>query len=355
MTTPTLPAERSLAELTAALVQRRVALLRAAGIAGAATLAIVLSQPRVYSSGFAVFPRMAGAGASGLSSLAAQFGLSVPGVDLTQSPMFYAEFATSPEVLRPLIDSLRDDAGHRIPLADVLGIAGGTPAEREAAMIDALAEAIHANVSAKSGLVRIRVVTSDPQVSTVIATRLLALLQETTIRMHQQQAGADQDFGSKRLVDAKADLFAAEAKVSAFAVRNRLYAQDPEGVVAYARLQRDVQFKQSIVEGLAQSVAQADVDHKRDTPVLGVVENVRPPLISDRRYAIVKSAAAALAAVLLTAAIVLLGSGGQPPLPPQDAWRSVRLALGGDLRRPWRLLLAVLTGRRIAPSTPLSA
>lgn len=355
MIDPTRPHERSIAELAAVLVRGRVVLLRAGALAGAVTLGYVLTQPRMYSSGFAVFPRMAGAGASGLSSLAAQFGLSMPGVDLTQSPGFYAEMATSPEILRPLLDSARDEAGRPIALDRVLGVSSDSPDEREAALIDALGRTVKASVGAKTGLVRVKVVTSDPAVSTALASQLMSLLQTTTIRMRQQQAGADENFGAERLQDAKAQLFAAENRLAGYAVRNRFYAQDPSAMVEFGRLQREVQLKQSIVQALAQSVEQSRVDEQRDTPVLGVVERVRRPLIPDRRYAIVKAAAGAVAAMLLTAAILLLASGGRPPIPVDLAWSIVRAEVVGDLRRPWRLLLALVGAGRRAVATPETA
>ena len=353
MTEPARPYERSLPELLAVLVNGRVVLLRAGALAGAVTLGMVLTQPRMYSSGFAVFPRMAGAGAAGLSSLAAQFGLSVPGVDLTQSPGFYAEMATSPEVLRPLLDSARDARGQPLPLDRVLGVQAENPDEREAAMLDALARAVKASVAPKTGLVRVKVVTSDPAVSTALARTLIQLLQSTTIRMRQQQAGADEDFGAERLAEAKGELNRAEARLAGYAVRNRFYAQDPAAMVEFGRLQREVQLKQSVVQAMSQSVEQSRVDEQRDTPVLGIVENVRRPLIADRRYAAIKAVAGALAAVLVTASLLLLASGGRPPMPTDVAWSIVRTELVADVRRPWRLLMAMLgAGRgRSVPAT----
>lgn len=349
MSEPTRATERSIAELTAVLVNGRVAVLRAGALAGAVTLALVLSRPRTYSSGFAVFPRMAGAGAAGLSSLAAQFGLSMPGVDLTQTPGFYAEMATSPEVLRPLLDSARDDAGKPLPLGDVLGVSAETDNEREAAMLDALGRAVKASVAPKTGLVRVKVVTSDPKVSTALARTLMALLQSTTIRMRQQQAGADEHFGTGRLDDAKAQLRTAENRLAGYAVRNRYYAQDPAGLVEFARLQREVQLKQGIVQAMTQSVEQSRVDEQRDTPVLSVVERVRAPLIPDRRYAVVKAAAGAMAAMLVTVALLLLASDGRPPMSTDTAWTMVRTELATDVRRPWRLLMALVGAGRRAP------
>ena len=342
MTDRSLPIERSLAELLAALVRGRVALLRAGAIAGGLTLAFVLLQPRTYSSGFAVFPRMAGASASQLSSLAAQFGLSMPGVDLTQSPGFYAEMATSPEVLRPILESATDAAGKPMPLADVLGVTDTDPNERQAALLDALGRAVKASVAPKTGLVRVKVVTTDAKVSTVLASRLMDQLQTTTITMRQKQADADESFGAERLAEANAALSAAEQRLAAYAVRNRYYQADPAAMVEFGRLQREVQRKQGVVQALSQSVEQSRMEQERDTPVLGVVESVRAPLIPDRRYAVIKAVAGALAAVLIMAAILLLGTSGGAPLATDTAWSHVTSALGSDLRRPWRLPMAVL-------------
>ena len=342
MTDRALPIERSLPELLAALVRGRVALLRAGAIAGSLTLAVVLLQPRTYTSGFAVFPRMSGAGGSQLSSLAAQFGLSMPGVDLTQTPGFYADMATSPEVLRPLIEAPKDAAGKPIDLAEVLDVTDTDPNERQASLLDAMARAVKASVAPKTGLVRVKVVTTDAKVSMALATQLMAQLQQTTINMRQKQADADQVFGAKTLAEANAELNAAEDRLASFAVRNRYYQADPASLVEFGRLQREVQRKQGVVQALSQSVEQAHMDQERDTPVLGVVESVRAPLIPDRRFALIKALAGALAAVLLTAAFLLLGTSGGAPLSTDTAWSNVTSALGNDLRRPWRLPMAVL-------------
>lgn len=342
MTDRSLPIERSLAELLAVLVRGRVAIMRAGALAGSLTLGLVLMQPRHYSSGFAVFPRMAGSSGSQLSSLAAQFGLSMPGVDLTQSPGFYADLATSPEVLRPLIEGAKDAKGRPIPLAEVLRVTDTDPNERQASLLDALGRAVKASVAPKTGLVRVKVVTTDPAVSTALAAQLLDQIQKTTITMRQRQADADQDFSSERLVEANAELNAAEQRLAAFAVANRYYQADPAAAVEFGRLQREVQRKQGVVQALQQSVEQTRVDQERDTPVLGVVESVRAPLIPDRRYAAIKAIAGALAAMLLTAAILLLGTSGSTPMSGGAAWSDVTTSLGSDLRRPWRVPLAVL-------------
>lgn len=342
MTDRPMPIERSLAELFAVLVRGRVAIIRAGALAGSITLGVVLMQPRTFSSGFAVFPRMAGTGGSQLSSLAAQFGLSMPGVDLTQSPGFYAEMATSPEVLRPIIETAKDATGKPIPLADVLRVTDTDPNERQASLLDALARSVKASVAPKTGLVRVKVITTDPAVSTVLAKQLLDQIQKTTIQMRQRQADADQSFSSERLAEANAELNAAEQRLAGFAVRNRYYQADPAAQVEFGRLQREVQRKQGVVQALQQNVEQTRVDQERDTPVLGVVESVRSPLIPDRRYAAIKAIAGALAAMLLAAAILLMGTSGTPPESSERAWSDVTTSLGTDLRRPWRVPLAVL-------------
>src|SRR4051794_11927704 len=97
--------EISLIGLATAIVRHRFAAILGAILLAAVVVGTGLAAPRTFSTtaSFAPQPRRSSSGSS--SSLAAQFGISIAGGDVLQSPQFYVDLLTADEILRDLVDS----------------------------------------------------------------------------------------------------------------------------------------------------------------------------------------------------------------------------------------------------------
>src|SRR5258705_10863226 len=84
--------EIAFVEVANAILRRRRVVAWTATSLFALVIAATLLRPRVYTAGASFIPQ-AGQQASGLSGIAAQFGLAVPAGEATQSPDFYANLA----------------------------------------------------------------------------------------------------------------------------------------------------------------------------------------------------------------------------------------------------------------------
>jgi tyrosine-protein kinase Etk/Wzc len=345
----------SLLRLLNAVLRGRALIVGTALAVAAAVVTFGLALPRKYSATASFVPQGSSA-ASNLTGIAAQFGISVQGGEDTQSPQFYVDLVSSRLILRDVVDTtylFHADAGaRRGTLADFFGVPARAPALRREEAIDHLRRHLSTTVAPKTGVITLTVSTSDAELSSQIARRVLTLLNRFNLETRQSQAAAERRFTERRLAEVRGDLRAAENRLQEFLQRNRLYRDAPELQFQQERLSRDVVLQQQLYNSLAQAYEQAKLDEVRDTPVITVIEQPEAPVRPDRRHLIEKGLLGIVAGALLGLIVVVGGyvlrASGETDSDEAEEFAALRRAALDDLKHPWRPVARLLTRRRVA-------
>ena len=283
--------EVSVAWILAAVLRHRRSILGFSAVGLFLALIVILVRGPAYSVAFSFVPESGQEqGRGGLAGIAGQLGIPA-GVlgESSQPPQFYADLLETREVLGPLAsDSFTVDSGERgrVPLADFLGIHGGTGPVRTELTFETLRDkVVSTSVAARStGVINVAVRTKSPTVSLAIAQRLIDGLNRFNREMRQSRATEERKFVESRLQEAHASLRAAEDDLQGFLQRNREFAKSPQLVFDQDRLQRAVSLQQQVVMGLAQQYEDARIREVRDTPVITLIERpILPALPAPRR------------------------------------------------------------------------
>ena len=224
-----------------------------------------------------------------LSGLAAQVGLSLPSGDGQQSPAYYMELVLSHDILARLASAryLQNRATHArgVTLREVYKVDEKDSAIAQDLVVRTLRRAIDVSKSRESGIVSISVTTSSAPLAQEMDATLLTLLTEFGVKTRQSQAGNERTFIEQRIVQATAELRAAEERFADFLQRNRAGVTSvPELMLQRDRLQRDIALRQQVYTSLMQSYEQARIDEIRSTPALTIVEAPSLPARRESRH-----------------------------------------------------------------------
>lgn len=278
----------SLVALLAFFLRRRRILVGVPVAVVAIAVTALLIIGRKYSADSSFKPQVAETGQTRWAGLAAQLGLSLPGMTIGDPVKFYSEVATSREVLAGVINTVYHIRTGRAPadtatgnLIQLLRVSGPTAEDRMRIALRRLRAGVIVTNNREAGLVYVRTITKWPELSVQINRRILDLLNELNQRRRQSQAAAEREFVEGRLADAKRALEDAETQQKLFLQHNRRYTDSPELQLEFARLQRRVELQNQVYQTLAQSYEQARIEEVRNTPLLVIIDR---PEGSARRY-----------------------------------------------------------------------
>ena len=283
---------------------------------------------------------------SNLAGIAAQFGVALPSADASDSPDFYIELLSSRRILGETINTrytFPTDTGEVTgTLVDILGVEGETDGEREQKALRAFRGMLTAELDRPSGVITFEVETSNPELSSKIAQRLLDQLNQFNLESRQTQAGAERRFTERRLAEAKDELLETENRLQGFLEVNRDVGTSPLLRFRQERLEREVSIRQAVVTALAQNYEQARIDEVRDIPLITVVESPKAPAMPDSRMLLLRGLLALIAGSMLGAfiafALVYIRASRTDTADELDEFRRLKRAAARDIRRPWRLL-----------------
>ncbi|MFO7767616.1 MAG: Wzz/FepE/Etk N-terminal domain-containing protein [bacterium] len=308
-------------------------------------VAYAFLQPRTYTSSASFTPQSSSGSRSMTASLAAQFGVSVPGSENAQSPQFYANLITSREILSPLIDSTftfrADEERFSGTPAGLFEIEGDSPGRVREVTLRALKNRISVSTDRETGLVSVSVQTLWPEFSRHLADSILEQLNRFNLETRQSQASAERAFVERRLAVVRDSLRAAEDALQDFLQRNR-QIDSPQLQFIHDRLQRRVSMQQQVYTTLSQSYEQSSIDEVRDTPVITVVEQPESPAIPDRRRLLLKG----ILALMVGGMLGVFGSFGREFMirgrdtdsDEFEEFDRLKQATFQDLKRPWRFI-----------------
>lgn len=264
-----------------------------------------------YAADATIRPQTQAQAAGRAASLAAQFGLTLPGAALGDPVRLYASLLSSRGVLAPVILTQ-----YRLPAVaggdstsgtylDFYHLPGRDADDRLRRGIDHLKARVDVTIDRDAGLLSVKVKASQPALARALLKRLLVVLDSTTVVREQQRAARERAFFEERLNSARGELERAEDAVGAFLQQNRTYAGSPGLQTAFARLQRQVDFRQQVVTAMAQSFEQARLDAVRNTPSFAYVDDPDGPVrdasrpVRDAAVWLVVGAGAVLIGLLL--------------------------------------------------------
>ena len=334
----------SLFDALNALLRYRATIVTITVCVTAALIALALFRPRTYTSEGSFVPEATRTQTS-LSGIAAQFGVTVPSQQSTESSQFYVDLLRSKGILETAVETPYTFTTEQGPvtktLVQIYDPHQSTAVLRREAAMKRLNRAIATSISAKTDVITVKVSAPDPQLAQQVNLRLLALLSNFNMSKRQSRAREERRFSEQRLQDARAELRVAEDRLQLFLERNRSTANAPALAFQEDRLRSDLLVLRQLVTMLQQTTEQARMDAVRDTPVLTVVEPADVPTRPDGRGLIKFGLlgvflGGALGVALALGRNVLERSGTTTSTDFQEfkaLWREAR----SDLTHPWRL------------------
>ena len=324
------------------LSRRRLMVLLPAAVA-AVVVTTGLMRDRSWTAQGAIVAQSPSGNATRLAGLAAQFGVSVPTGQAGQSPDYFADVLRSDGMLRQLLAAGYTGAdGRKIDLVAHLIPAAQDPARRAEFALRELRNRVSTTVGLKTGIVRVTVKVSDPELARQVIAAAISELNALNIRAQQAIASQERRFTDERLTVARGELRLAEDRLESFLRGNRAFTGGPQLVLQEERLRRDVNLRQQVVVGLAQSLEQSRLEEVRNVPVISVVEAPVRPALPDSRRLVLKGLFAAIATASLLFALIIATEWRRrfSAISPDMAAEVEQLAreTAQDLKRPWRML-----------------
>lgn len=279
--------ELSLISVVTAVLRQRLLILGSALLLATAVIVNIARRPDTYTSS-ASFVLQPSQGGSGLSGLAAQFGLAGSDRTTASNPKFYQALIGSRVLLSRIANAdftISTDSGPRSgTLIDLFGIRGGSQLSQTARAVSQLQRTVMTDLDDKTGGVRVSVHASNPALAKVILDRLLIEVNTFNLETRQSQASFERKYAEGRLASAREELRVSEDALQQFLESNRA-TRSPQLSLSEERLRRTISVKQEVYLSLAQAYEQARLGEVRDTPIITLFE---PPLLplgpDNRRY-----------------------------------------------------------------------
>ncbi len=217
-----------------------------------------------------------------VSGIAAQMGLAIPTADGSQSPAYYVELLSSREILTRAAASPYSYRAEGKIVTAALPVIYGIETRDSVLKYDEAVRRLRSDISAEkskeTGIVRVTVAATAPELAQQVDARLLALLNEFNLKTRQSQAANERRFIEQRMVEISVELRAAEDRLQNFLQRNRGgVGIIPELSLERDRLQREVSIRQQVYTSLSQNYEQARIDEVRDSPALTIIESPSYP------------------------------------------------------------------------------
>lgn len=280
------------------------------------------------------------------SGIAAQFGITMPGVDAQSSPDFYVALLHSRTVQNDVVNARYSfnspDGVFNGTLLDYYGGTEGPLPRRRATALRILDRQLLTGTSLKTGAVTLSVKSFSPVLAEAIARNLLAALDRFNRARAQAQSALERQFTEEQLAASASDLRAAEDRLESFQEQNRAYDRAPRLNIDHDRLLREVSMRQQLYTSLAQAYAQARIDAVRDNPTVVVLESPEVPADPEPRGLLRTGVLALMAGLFLGVLLAFLREHvlrTKELHPEEDAeYATLRAAAARDLRNPLRFL-----------------
>ena len=342
------PRSTSLLGAVNALLRQRWTVIGTALLVATAVAVVTLVLPRTYTSTTSFVPQTPSQQLSGLSTVAAQFGLAGADAGNTESPAFYVDLVTSREVLSALAESTytvpaAGEPARPMRLGDILEIEARDPDLRQYRVAEYLRKHVNASATPKTGAIVISVTTRSAPLSTQLTQRLLAQVTNFNETRRQSRAMAERRFTERQMTEARDALAAAERRLEAFLTRNRQFTGSPSLEFERDRLSREVNVRTQRFMSVSDAYERARIEEIRDTPVITVIERPVMPVLPNRRHVALKTlvglVVGAIFGIVIALARHFLAATQRSRSDEYAEFVALRRETVADLKRPWRPLL----------------
>jgi tyrosine-protein kinase Etk/Wzc len=300
-----------LALVNVMLMRRRMILLLIL-VGGVLGFLLGFMSKRTYTSSATFIPQGADNGASmDLALAASQFGLRIPASSGAWSPAVFVDLVRSRDLLAPIVTDPIDvpEERRRTTLVKLFEIDAKAPAEQVERAVIRLRNHVRSREARSLGAVELAVTTPWPSVSYQVADRLLKAVHQFNLEARRSQAAAERAFIEPLVKQSEQSLRHAEDRLAAFLERNRRVTGSPELMFERERLEREVATQQQLYGSILQKYEEARIGERRNTPVITMVAQPRPPVLPNPRNSVLKAGVGALGGGLLGLALALLLHG----------------------------------------------
>ena len=279
--------EISLAAVASVLRQHKWSIMRSTILGGLLLGGLAFLKPALYAASASFVPQGSEGARTGLAGIAGQLGVNLGGSNQSLSPEFYRRLLQSRVLLDPIAQDtfvVAELGRKRVAVLDLFKVPSGSRQRRNELGVTRLQNIIGVSVEKSTGVVQVTATTKWPSVSLAIVTALLEGVNTYNEQMRQSQAAAERKFVEGRLNLARAELRAAEDRLTDFQKTNRSFGGSSELGLAKERLQREVSLRQEVFTSLTQAYEDARVREVRDTPVITIFEPPAVPTLPQARH-----------------------------------------------------------------------
>ena len=290
MTAPNLEQESpetahvSFLEFVTFLVRHRWTIAGCALLLSLLVVGALSIRSRTYSAGASFAPQSADR-MSALAGLAAQFGVTSGGPDVTDSPAFYADLLRTRGILSTILIGRytypTDSGVITTRLIDVMKIREKSEGRRLTKAITKLNKLLQVELKTRTGVVGFQVPLENPALAQQVVQRFLDEVARFNLEKRRSKAGAERRFTEARISEIRRELREAEDRLQWFLQRNRAYANSPDLKFEYDRMTQEVDFRRTVYTTVSQSNERARMDEVRDTPVITVIDAPNLPARPD--------------------------------------------------------------------------
>ncbi|MBU8921685.1 MAG: hypothetical protein KOO63_07675 [Bacteroidales bacterium] len=261
--------------LAGAVVRRRRFALSIITVGALLSLTTAFILPKSWTSEAVILPS---GQTSRMGKLSSALNLMNFNIDMDVSPnssVFFPVILSSKTLRDRLLISQIDTGDGMTTVLSLLGVEDKDEGLRSLERMTAILS------DEKTGIIRLRVTSRDPALSFAIAKKYVNLLREFNRERHRSRTSADLEFIEDELDFTAGELHDSENRLTGFEKKNRNFttSTDPGILLEHQRLISNLEMKQEIYIDLLKQKELADIEKKKDTAVLHILDDPELPLI----------------------------------------------------------------------------
>ena len=223
-----------------------------------------------------------GGGESQVAGIAAQFGLNIP-TSSSGPKWVYPEIIQSRTLARSMLKR-KFDTNKFGPQKSLLHILSGENRDQlgfetlEIKAVDKFITMINVSENARTGILTLKVIASEPNLSTEINRVLIEELDAHQRKYNKAKTSDAKQFIEERIIDVEKQLMAAEEDLKVFTDRNRRIENSPALQLEKQRLSREVAVITGVFTTLKQQLETTKIEEVKESDYVVVLDSPEIPL-----------------------------------------------------------------------------
>tara|TARA_Y100000741_G_scaffold92303_1_gene68444 strand:- start:20201 stop:21379 length:1179 start_codon:yes stop_codon:yes gene_type:complete len=158
----------------------------------------------------------------------------------------------------------------------------------------------------RTGLIQVSIEMESPNLAAEVANFIGSEIQSYIQKQNTAKAIKEKLFISERLIVVKSELEKLEDDLKEFKERNRGYEVSPELFMIYSQKFREAEAKQQVYVTLQQQLELARISEVKQTPIINILDEARPPVSKSRPNRAIISLLSLLAGFLFGTSISII-------------------------------------------------